>query len=164
MNLEYKGIDENTYSIGNIEFNFSKYIKNQSIRTEAFVCIYSYDKSYESLEEKISGAPLQEKENMLKVIIDRINFIEQRLKKVDEYLNLVDINEIHMLKLINLVTNKNYKDVSNIEEEVKKLNSKELLDTYESLKEYNYFVKMYGDMTIELDNLYSCKNAIKKNS
>ena len=162
MELEFKVVDTNTYSINNINFNYSKYIKSQKIKINNTISDYSYDSSFETLLDKLTDTSLEENKNVLKVVCDRINFIEQIITKLDDYLNLLDINEINVLKLINSINNKKYKEVKEVGEEVRKLQFKDLIDTYNSLFNYSKYVSIYGDMTIELDNLYNCKNVIKK--
>jgi hypothetical protein len=162
MKLEFKVVDENIYSINGIDFNYSKFIKSQGVKTSSVVDNYKYNKSYETLGESLMGKSIEENKGILKEISDRINNIEQLMPKVDEYLNLIDINEIHVLRLVNTVCDKKYKDVSKVGEEVKKLDVKELSDTYSVLSNYDKYVHAYGSMSVELNNLYNCKNIIKK--
>ena len=68
----------------------------------------------------------------------------------------------YVVKLVHLVTKREYKDINNVRNELKAFNNQELMKTYESILNYEELAKIHGSLTIESNNCHSFINTIEK--
>ncbi len=149
-------VDEKTYKFGNYEFNYSSYLENERIKIDKIADSYKFNEECLTLEERKDSISLDEKNKMEKLSEE----LDKNVELVNDFINLLNINEINILKLLESIYDKKFDNIFTCSEDLNKVGIKELIGTYTSVIHYDKYRVLIGNMEIETINYHSFLNSL----
>ena len=166
MNINsFNKIDNNTYNIGGINLNYGDYIKNERAYLDRALSTYKYNPDYANeLNGRIDLLSPKELDTYSKELDSKIKYLERSIARIDNYMDIRDENHRNLNRIRDNYNKKG--DSLKLNEVIQKINNSEVNNTYNQIKDSDNYSQIEGNMCIEVNGLYSCKNSIesKKNS